>query len=107
MQSPMGYKDIPVVVGNRSLRLNSFRDVSCTHDNLLQVHMTQQHHRMQLTTFCMLNARSIKNKTDEFVEFVREKDLDVIGISETWLTPNDPAVIAGLTPNGYSFHHVP
>ena len=54
----------------------------------------------------MLNARSIKNKTLEFADLVREHDLDVIGISETWLTPNDSAVIADFTPCGYSFHHV-
>ena len=51
-----------------------------------------------MTTFGMLNARSIKNKTVAFEEFVIENSWDVIGLSETWLTQNDPAVIADLTP---------
>ncbi len=55
----------------------------------------------------MLNARSLKNKTSEFVDFVIEHDLDIAGVCETWLTADDMAPIGHVTPYGYSFKHVP
>ena len=39
---------------------------------------------LQLPTLCNLNPRSIYNKVDEFHELVKEKDLDVIFLSESW-----------------------
>ena len=55
----------------------------------------------------MINARSIRDKTTELVDFVCDNHLYVIGICETWLTPNNSAVIADLIPDGYTFKHVP
>ena len=36
-----------------------------------------------------------------------KKNCDVVGICETWLTPDDDAVIAAIKPPGYSFIHLP
>ena len=57
--------------------------------------------------FCSINTQSIRNKTIEFHEFVLQQNLDIVAISETWLRPDDNAIIAELTPVGFSFLHVP
>ena len=50
-----------------------------------------------------LNARSVKNKTDQVAELILEKDIDVCGITETWLSGGErDSVIRGtLCPDGY------
>ena len=52
---------------------------------------------MLLTT---LNARSVRNKTVDILDFICESKADLITITETWLTKNDPAVKVELCPNG-------
>ena len=37
-----------------------------------------------LPTLCNINPRSVYNKTDEFQTFVKEEDIDVVFISESW-----------------------
>ena len=39
---------------------------------------------LSLPTLCNINPRSIYNKIDEFHEFVKEEQVDVIFISESW-----------------------
>ena len=46
------------------------------------------------------NARSIVNKQKELELIIREEDLDIIGISETWL--NDKITDEELFINGYT-----
>ena len=61
----------------------------------------------QSVSFCMINTRSIRNKTSEFNDFVIDNDLDIVGVCETWLHPDDDAVIAALNPGGHRFCHTP
>ena len=53
---------------------------------------------MLLTT---LNARSVRNKTVDILDFICESKADPIAITETWLTKNDSAFKVELCPNGY------
>ena len=39
---------------------------------------------LSLPTLCNINPRSIYNKIDEFHEFVKEEQVDIIFISESW-----------------------
>ena len=39
---------------------------------------------LSLPTLCNLNPRSIYNKREEFHTLVKEEDLDVIFLSESW-----------------------
>ena len=57
--------------------------------------------------FGMLNARSLRNKTNEVIDFMIDNSLDVLGVCETWLNANDDAVIGQLTQNVYTFKHEP
>ncbi len=36
-------------------------------------------------TFGLLNARSVVNKTETIVDFIKKHDLDILSITETWL----------------------
>ena len=59
------------------------------------------------TSFCTLNARSLRKKPTEFQDFVESNNVDVVGICETWLTQSDEAVVVDFTPPGYVFKHEP
>ena len=58
---------------------------------------------------CLLNVRSIKNKTMAVKDFVVDQDIDVLALTETWLRPGniDDIEIGILCPTGYRFLHVP
>ena len=56
---------------------------------------------------CVLNTQSMRNKSDEFVDFVLQNNLDLVAISETWFKPDDNLVPHECTPAGYSLHHIP
>ena len=59
--------------------------------------------------FCLLNARSVNNKTLIIKDFVAEHCIDLLAVTETWLqseTDNE-FIIRDLCPTGYLFHHVP
>ena len=45
---------------------------------------------LSLPSLCNLNPRSIYNKKDEFHTLVKEEDLDVIFLSESWERENLP-----------------
>jgi hypothetical protein len=62
-------------------------------------------HNMRIAT---LNARSMRYKAPAISDFVFGKSLDIIGITETWLTSKETtAGLADITPSGYSFHQAP
>ena len=57
--------------------------------------------------FALLKARSVKNKCTELVDYIVDHELDIVAICETWLTPNDDALIGQLTQCGFTFKHIP
>ena len=54
-----------------------------------------------------MNTRSIANKTELFLDYVCEKRSDIIAVTETWLTNNDQAARAAITPCGYKLIDCP
>ena len=59
-------------------------------------------------TGCLLNIRSIRNKSASFLEFIKVINADLIAVTETWLRPEDTeSFISSITPPGYEFTHVP
>ena len=57
--------------------------------------------------FGVLNTRSVRNKTTEFVSVLLDNKFDIIALSESWIKPEDTSVIGNVTPLGYAFLHVP
>jgi hypothetical protein len=60
-------------------------------------------------SFALINARSIKNKTTALADYISEKCVDVVAITETWLGRDgrDRIVEGQVCPPGYSILHVP
>jgi len=56
-----------------------------------------------------INARSVKNKTFELSELIKDNKLDVLAITESWLSKGsaDNVVRGELTPNGYQLVDAP
>ena len=53
----------------------------------------------------LVNARSMRNKTDLLIDHVIGADIDLLPITETWLSPgeSDEKTIKDATPDGYTF----
>ena len=57
---------------------------------------------------CLLNARPLHNTASAFGDFVSSNDLDMVGVTETWLRQLDTkSLIDKITPAGFHLHHVP
>ena len=48
-----------------------------------------------------MNARSLKNKGAEFVDYICHSEVDIAVITETWLKSDDSATKIAATPTGY------
>ena len=55
----------------------------------------------------LLNARSVRNKVIQISEFLSEKNISGCGLTETWLTTNDEAIVQEFKNHGYSILHNP
>ena len=98
-------KPITTVVNNRTITSARVETRSVNRDNIIKV--------VKPTQSCVkagvLNCRSVKNKTSAIVDHVIDSDLDLIALTETWLSSSDrdQRVIGEITPPGYVFHQVP
>ena len=54
-----------------------------------------------------LNVHSIRNKVDIIIEHFKDLDLDILCITETWLSTNDTPIIASLNNDIHHFVHLP
>ena len=64
-------------------------------------------HFQDPSLFGLLNARSVKNKTAVLVDYLYDRKIHLLAITETWMTDNDASVRADLCPDGYNFLHHP
>ena len=57
----------------------------------------------------LINIQSIRNKSLEICEFIKDNHIDILLITESWLkgTVADKAIIGESTPESHRFHHVP
>ena len=60
----------------------------------------------KLIRFGNVNASSLQNKTEVFIDHVIGESIDVCVVTETWLKDNDSVTLAALTPTGFSFCNV-
>ena len=51
----------------------------------------------------LVNARSLRNKINQFIHYSITEDLDICFITETWLKDTDTVEIASVRPPGYDF----
>jgi len=59
--------------------------------------------------FGLLNARSVRNKSDIIAEYISDNDIDIMCITETWLTDsdNDIMIRGDICPAGYKLFQIP
>jgi exonuclease III len=57
--------------------------------------------------FSNVNARSLKNKTEVFIDHIIENKIDICVVTETWLKDDDSVALAALSSHGYSFRNIP
>ena len=108
--------NIPIITTVRSMSSDHCpptNDRKVNRSNLIQItcsHMnTITNTSSQSAQFCLLNARSINNKSLAIKDFVVDKCIDVLAITETWLngTASDDVAINNICPTGFLMHHEP
>ena len=52
----------------------------------------------KLFRFGNVNAKSLRNKTEVFIDHVIGESIDVCVVTKTWLKNNDSVTLAALTP---------
>lgn len=100
---------IPVVINaNRSEKeIPTANSPSCLQNIALTKHAGDEN---SLLKVFLINARSVCNKSHEIADFIVEEDIDILLITETWLskaTESNRVVLGNLVPAGYSIHHIP
>ena len=55
----------------------------------------------------LLNIQSVRNKAHEIRELIKEENIDIFALTETWLSDYDYSVINEMTPITHSFLNVP
>lgn len=81
--------------------------------NLAMLPMTRVFRARSVLTPCLnigvLNTQSVRNKTDIITNIIIEQKLDILALTETWLTTDerDQFFIEALTLPGYDFHSFP
>ena len=63
--------------------------------------------RENLIRFASVNARSLKNKSAEFVDHILGNNIDICVVTETWLKDIDSVSIAALSPAGHHLKRFP
>ena len=55
--------------------------------------------------FLLFNPRSLNNKVDKIMGYMEDRDIEIAGLCETWLTDNCNATTAVIKSYGYSIIH--
>lgn len=100
-------RPIKTIINPRHDNCNFLRGINPK--NLLTVPVKSDHVWSNKLTLGYCNARSVKNKTQEINDLICDNKLDILCITETWMTgsPLDDLICNELTPPGYKIVHVP
>ena len=101
-----GRRKISVRISDR-IRHTTRRDRTTSRTSVLVPIVNKQRLRVgSFLKFCSLNARSVRNKSADFVSYVQSSGADIFAVTETWLSEIDVACRAEITPPGYKlFDH--
>lgn len=91
------------------------RPLSVNVNNLICIRPDPSRSKLSIVVpldFCLLNSRSICNKSRLMNDFIADHDIDLFALSETWLCGDDSDLyyIRDLCPDlffRHVFHHVP
>ena len=106
--------NIPVIDSLNRTNDNQRTSDSDKHDksNLIEVPLepSKKASKDHLLNIFVVNARSVCNKADVLSEYIVDNDIDILLITETWLSSSSDrnrVVLGDLVPAGYKIHHVP
>ena len=102
-----GHQKIPVRISYRPDKAHSDKKLVSRSLVDIPIVSVRQHHTVHNLKFCCLNARSLRNKSAEFVCYVGPSSADIVAITETWLTADDTAHRIAATPPGYKLLDCP
>ncbi len=73
--------------------------------HLSKTQLIPQH--TKLVDICVLNTRSVRNKTEIVKHYVVESNADITALTETWLKTDgqDQNIVEKLKPKGYELPH--
>ena len=77
-------------------------------NNLTRVHMKDKGNKLCLNV-SLMNCQSMCNKTMEIADYVKDHNVDIVALTETWLKDTEQdntQAIGDITPDGYCFKHV-
>ena len=57
--------------------------------------------------FCMVNAQSVCNKFNRICDFIVQNSLDILVVTETWITPENSVMTDLIAPDCYVTHSAP
>ena len=89
--------------GVHKLRRTPVKQTGINTANLLNIQINTN---VRPAKLCLLTARSVCNKADFLVDYVADHDLDILCITETWLSSENTVAVSAITPSGYLFEHV-
>ena len=79
-------------------------------NNLLRVCMvptvTSANRVHKPATLCLINTRSLRSNANIICDFVQEHDMDIVCVTETWLSVRDANSCTSTIP-GYTLEHIP
>merc|ERR1739844_140129 len=105
-----GKRRIPVQITSRGricrseLNANSGPQRQVNINNLIHIPRTAaifDTNNNKSISLCLMNTRSVKNKTSDIFDYICEHKLDLVAITETWLCQNDNSIRSDLCPDGY------
>lgn len=106
-------RQITTVTGNRPAR-QTLPESTAGRRNLREITLKDTDsdpHTNNASTvkFALVNCRSVRNKTEDIVDYITEHQLDLMALTETWLSTGerDKHIIHELTPAGYTLLHRP
>ena len=66
-------------------------------DNLIKIsHVARTINLQKQMVLCNLNARLVRNKTTVIYDYICDHNVDLMALTEHWLTPKDSAVKAEI-----------
>ena len=83
-------RNIKTHITNRISSVNQNQQSGVCHANLTKTSLKTETKRWSLTKVYLCNPRSLNNKFDEFEITIKDLDLDVVGISESWFSEEKP-----------------
>ena len=107
MPKTTGPRRIPVVLSRGGIV--SYGPASRLNASLLQTVARSTGSELRCATLGLANAHLVRNKADLLTDHVLEHNVDLVALSETWLSAdaNDKKTISDLTAAGYDFAHIP